>query len=68
MIIDRFVRFFLPRQDLFFTLLEDIAGKMTAAATIFGELMTATTLMARGYREFSFSRSGTQAAVEMRPK
>jgi hypothetical protein len=23
---------------------------------------------ARGYREFSFSRSGTQAAVEMRPK
>jgi hypothetical protein len=25
-------------------------------------------LQARGYREFSFSRSGTQAAVEMRPK
>jgi hypothetical protein len=24
--------------------------------------------IARGYREFSFSRSGTQAAVEMRPK
>jgi uncharacterized protein len=44
MMIDRIVRFFLPRQDLFFTLLEEIAGKMTAAATIFGELMTAATL------------------------
>jgi uncharacterized protein Yka (UPF0111/DUF47 family) len=43
MLIDRIVRMLLPRQDLFFTLLEEIAAKMTAAATIFGELITAST-------------------------
>src|SRR5439155_673108 len=42
MMIDRVVRFLLPRQDLFFTLLEQIAAKMTAAATVFMELTTAS--------------------------
>jgi uncharacterized protein Yka (UPF0111/DUF47 family) len=41
MIIDRFVRFLLPRQDFFFGLLEGIAGNMTAAAAVFGELAEA---------------------------
>jgi uncharacterized protein len=41
--IDRIVRFLLPRQDRFYTLLEEIATKMTVAATIFGELGAATT-------------------------
>src|SRR5437762_1894173 len=39
MIFDRLVRFLLPRQDHFFTPLEAIAGRMTAAATIFAEPM-----------------------------
>src|SRR5688500_9759203 len=42
MLIDRLVRFLLPRQDHFFTLLEAIAERMTAAAAVFGELMTAS--------------------------
>ncbi len=42
MLIDRLVRFLLPRQDRFFTLLEEIAVKMTAAATVFDELATAS--------------------------
>lgn len=40
--IDRLVRLVLPRQDLFFALLEQIATKMTAAGEVFGELATAT--------------------------
>jgi hypothetical protein len=35
MLVDRFVRFLLPRQDRFFTLLEELGGKMTAAAAEF---------------------------------
>jgi uncharacterized protein len=35
MLIDRFVRFILPRQDRFFTLLEELGSKMTTAATEF---------------------------------
>ncbi len=42
MLIDRLVRLILPRQDFFFTLLEEIAAKMTAAAAVFGELTTAS--------------------------
>lgn len=38
MIIDRLVRFLLPRQDVFFKLLEEIAAKMETSATVFGEL------------------------------
>jgi uncharacterized protein len=38
MLLDRLVRLLLPRQDLFFTLLEGIAGKMTEAASVFDEL------------------------------
>jgi uncharacterized protein len=40
MVIDRLVRLLLPRQDHFFTLLEDIAVKMSAAAALFVELAT----------------------------
>jgi uncharacterized protein Yka (UPF0111/DUF47 family) len=40
--IDRVVRLVLPRQDLFFTLLEGIAAKMTGAASVFGEMAVAT--------------------------
>src|SRR5262245_25224533 len=39
--IDRMVRWLLPRQDQFFTLLEGIAAKVTAASAVFGELATA---------------------------
>jgi predicted phosphate transport protein (TIGR00153 family) len=42
MLIDRLVRLLLPRQDRFFTLLEEIAAKMTAAAAVFGELASAS--------------------------
>jgi predicted phosphate transport protein (TIGR00153 family) len=38
MIVDRLVRFLLPRQDYFFDLLEEIAGRITAAAEVFAEL------------------------------
>jgi predicted phosphate transport protein (TIGR00153 family) len=48
MLIDRLVRFLMPRQDLFFNLLEEIAAKMTAAAAVFGELATA-----RGHAQFA---------------
>jgi predicted phosphate transport protein (TIGR00153 family) len=41
MFVDRLVRFLLPRQDHFFTLLEEIGVKMTAAAAVFEELTTA---------------------------
>jgi uncharacterized protein Yka (UPF0111/DUF47 family) len=40
--IDRLVRFLLPRQDVFFTLLEEIGGRMTAAAAVFEELAGAS--------------------------
>jgi predicted phosphate transport protein (TIGR00153 family) len=40
--LDRLVRLVAPRQDIFFTLLEEIAVKMTAAAGVFGELAAAT--------------------------
>jgi predicted phosphate transport protein (TIGR00153 family) len=40
--IDRLIRLVLPRQDLFFTLLEGLAAKMTEAAAVFAELGTAT--------------------------
>ena len=42
MIFDRFVRFLLPRQDQFFTLLEQVADRIDAAAAVFGELAAAT--------------------------
>src|SRR2546421_12709131 len=42
MLFDRLVRWLLPRQDVFFTRLEAIAAKMTAAGVVFGELETAT--------------------------
>lgn len=41
MLIDRLVRFLLPRQDQFFSLLEEIAAKITATAAVFAELATA---------------------------
>ncbi|MFO0844650.1 MAG: DUF47 family protein [Gemmataceae bacterium] len=42
MLIDRLVRFLLPRQDHFFTLLEELGTKMTASAAVFGELTSAS--------------------------
>ncbi len=41
MLLDRLVRFLLPRQTHFFTLLEGIADRIAAAAAVFGELATA---------------------------
>lgn len=41
--IDRLVRFLLPRQDQFFALLEELAGKIEAAAAVFADLAAATT-------------------------
>src|SRR4051794_18686566 len=41
MLIDRIVRFIFPRQDNFFVLLEELAGKIEASAAVFGELETA---------------------------
>ena len=41
MLLDRLVRLLLPRQDLFFHLFEEIAGKMTEAAKVFDELAAA---------------------------
>src|SRR5262245_14975540 len=45
--IDRIVRFLLPRQDHFFTLLEEIAAKISSAAEVFGQLEHA-----RGHEQF----------------
>jgi uncharacterized protein Yka (UPF0111/DUF47 family) len=42
MLIDRLVRFLLPRQDHFFAMLEELADKIDAAAAVFAELETAT--------------------------
>jgi predicted phosphate transport protein (TIGR00153 family) len=41
-VLNRFVRFLLPRQDQFFVLLEEIAAKMTASSEVFRELSSAT--------------------------
>lgn len=41
MLIDRIARFLFPRQDHFFALLEELAGRIEAAAAVFGELETA---------------------------
>jgi uncharacterized protein len=41
MLIDRAVRFLFPRQEHFFSLLEELGGRIEAAAQIFGELSTA---------------------------
>lgn len=41
MLIDRIVRLVLPRQDHFFTLLEQIAERITVAAAVFAELASA---------------------------
>src|SRR5437667_10345975 len=49
MFIDWLVRFLLPRQDRFFTLLEEIAAKMMASAAVFAELETAS-----GHAQFAF--------------
>ena len=40
--IDRLVRFLLPRQDIFFAQLEQIAAKMIVVADVFNELSTAS--------------------------
>ena len=42
MLFDRLVRFLLPRQDFFFVLMEELAGKMTTAAAVFDELASAS--------------------------
>ena len=42
MLFDRIVRWILPSQDHFFTLLEEIAVKMSAASAVFAELATAS--------------------------
>lgn len=41
MLIDRIVRFLLPRQRHFFALLEEVAAKIEAAAAVFSELAMA---------------------------
>lgn len=42
MLIDRLVKFLLPRQGQFFILLEGIAGKIEEAAAVFQDLRTAS--------------------------
>ena len=44
MLLDRVIRFLLPRQDQFFALLEELADKIDAAAAVFAELESATGL------------------------
>lgn len=44
MLLDRLVRFLIPRQDHFFTLLEELADRIDAAAAVFAELETASGL------------------------
>jgi uncharacterized protein len=44
MLIDRLIRFLIPRQDQFFRLLEELADKIEAAAVVFAELETSTGL------------------------
>src|SRR5262245_38326186 len=43
MFVDRLVRFLLPRQDFFFTLLEQLGDRITETATVFAELAEAST-------------------------
>ncbi len=42
MMLDRLVRFLLPRADRFFVLLEELADKIESGAAVFAELETAT--------------------------
>jgi predicted phosphate transport protein (TIGR00153 family) len=42
MLLDRLVRILLPRQDIFFTLLEELAAKMAQSSAVFAELATAS--------------------------
>lgn len=42
MLVDRLVRLLLPRQGYFFTLLEEIADQIVAAANVFAELQEVT--------------------------
>lgn len=42
MLIDRLVRYLLPRPTQFFTMLEELAAKIDAAAAVFADLETAT--------------------------
>jgi predicted phosphate transport protein (TIGR00153 family) len=42
MFLDRLVRFLIPRQTQFFSLLEELADKIDASAAVFAELETAT--------------------------
>jgi uncharacterized protein len=44
MLLDRLVRFLLPRTDQFFTMLEELADKIEATATVFAELEAANGL------------------------
>jgi predicted phosphate transport protein (TIGR00153 family) len=44
MLLDRVIRFLLPRPYQFFTLLEELADKIDAAASVFAELESATGL------------------------
>jgi predicted phosphate transport protein (TIGR00153 family) len=43
MLIDRLVKYLLPREDQFFEMLEELAAKIEACATVFAELGTAST-------------------------
>ena len=43
MLLDRMVRLLLPRQDQFFTLLEELAARIREASGVFGELHAAET-------------------------
>jgi predicted phosphate transport protein (TIGR00153 family) len=58
MFFDQLVRFVLPRQDYFFKLLDELSGKMTSAASVFGELATA-----RGNEQFA-SIAGRMKPIE----
>jgi uncharacterized protein len=44
MLLDRIARFFVPRSDHFFTMLEELADKIDATAAVFTDLETATGL------------------------
>jgi predicted phosphate transport protein (TIGR00153 family) len=58
MIFDKLVRFVLPRQDFFFKLLDELSGKITLAAAVFGELAEA-----RGHDQFA-SIAGRMKPIE----
>jgi uncharacterized protein len=46
MLIDRLIRFLVPRQDQFFIFLDELAAKIEAAAVVFSELEAADSLEA----------------------